>query len=520
MKQVTSQLLRLWRELGLNQRITLAFSALVVIGGMVALLTWAQRPQMKLLYGKLGDKEAAEIVAAIQAQNVPYELGAGGTSIYVPSSSVYKLRMDLAAKGLPAGDGVGFEIFDRSNFGISDFVQRTNYSRALQGELARTIGQLKGVRSARVMVVMPENRLLLKSAESRPTASVFVDTAGLSMESSAVNSIRSLVANAVEGLRLDDVAVIDSRGNVLSEELKSDPGLGTASSQIKFRKQTEDYLTTKVETMLAKVLGPGNAVVRVSAEINTEAATTTEEKFDPDGQVIRTETNTEDSSLTSEKSGEKSGTVGTAANVPGEQSTAGANENPAKTSEDVRKSKTQSYEINRLITNTIKNPGAITRITAAVFVTPKATAPGTTPAARTPEELASLRRMVVNALGIQVSKPQELESIVSLEEVPFQAPAETTGSTAEKLTPYVELLRPFAAVLIALVIFFVFLRMLKRTKPEEIQFELLPESARTPHQPTVKSNTVSPELLNDLIRQKPENVGATLRDWLGAKEGS
>src|SRR5882757_962207 len=242
MKSLLEQFRRLWSQFSAPQRITLSLAAAAVIVAMVALVMWAQRPEMKLLYGKLGEKEASEVVASLEAQGVKYQIGAGGGSIYVPSDRVHRIRMDLAAKGIPGGEGVGFEIFDRSNFGISDFVQRTNFTRALQGELARTIGQLNGIRSARVMVVMPENRLLLKSPDSRPTASIFVDAGGSTLAVEAVNSIRSLVANAVEGLRVDDVAVIDNRGNVLSEELKSDPTLGGASSQIKFRKSVEDYL--------------------------------------------------------------------------------------------------------------------------------------------------------------------------------------------------------------------------------------------------------------------------------------
>lgn len=532
MKQVFSQIAGLWRELGLNQRITLGVSALVVVGVMIGLLVWAQRPQMKLLYGRLGEKEAGEVVQMIQEQGIPYELGGGGTSIYVPSEHVYKLRMDLAAKGLPGGDGVGFEIFDRSNFGISDFVQRTNYTRALQGELGRTISQLKGVRSAKVLVVLPESRLLLKTADSRATASVFIDTGGLTLEQAQVGSIRSLVANAVEGLRLNDVAVIDAHGNVLSEQLKDDPLLGSANSQMKFKKQTEDYLSDKVETMLAKVLGPGNAVVRVSADINNESATVTEEKFDPESQVARSESTTEETSLTSEKT-EKGGAtnpVGVDANVPVDPATASAS-SPTKTSNDDRKTKTQTYEISRSTTNLVKNPGQITRITAAVFLAPKAAAAGAQPTPRTPEELASLRRMVVNALGIQGKSPKEIDEIVSLEEASFPAQAEASGMNAEKLTGYAEAIRPLAAVGIAVVVLFLFMRWLNRTKPDEISFELveeheLLEGATTPaaaapglpNVPVIRNNKVSPELLNDLIRQKPENVGATLREWLSDKK--
>jgi len=165
MKNLAQQLLAIWRQLGLNQRITIGMAAAVVIGGMVALVFWSHRPQMQLLYGRLSDKDVSEITGLLQEQSVKYEMGSGGTAIYVPSDQVHKLRMDLASKGVPAGDGVGFEIFDRTNFGISDFVQRTNYTRALQGELSRTISQLHGVRSARVMIVLPENRLLFSDAD-------------------------------------------------------------------------------------------------------------------------------------------------------------------------------------------------------------------------------------------------------------------------------------------------------------------------------------------------------------------
>src|SRR5262249_23509454 len=139
MKSFLEQMKQIWGHLGLNQRITLAVAAACVVGGMIGLVWWAHRPSMQLLYGRLTEKDVSEIVATIQEQGVTYEVGNGGSSVYVPADQVHKLRIALASKGIPTGEGVGFEIFDRSNFGISDFVQRTNYLRALQGELARTI---------------------------------------------------------------------------------------------------------------------------------------------------------------------------------------------------------------------------------------------------------------------------------------------------------------------------------------------------------------------------------------------
>ena len=530
MKQVLQQIGKFWSELGLPQRITIAAAGAGVLLGVGGMLYWAQKPDMKLLYGKLGEKEAAEVVQALEEQNIPFQIGSGGSSIYVPSKDVYRVRMDLASKGLPNTGGVGFEIFDRSNFGISDFVQRTNYTRALQGELAQTIEQMQGVKKARVMVVLPESRLLVRTTDSRPTASVFVDTGSAKLDSAAVNSIRSLVANSVEGLKLDDVAVVDNAGNVLSEDLKSDPQLGSASSIVKYRQQTEDYLAGKVETMLAKVLGPGNSVVRVSATINTDAATIAEEKFDPEGQVPRQETTVEDSTSTSEKAAKEPPGAGVAANVP--QDLANEDQQANKSSSTIRSSRTQSYEINKTMTNIVKNPGSITRITAAVFLATKPAESGEA-LPRTPEQINALRSMVINALGIAVPKGEDASNYVSIQEVDFPSTVSQPTAVTEQIGGYMELVRPIAALVIAAIVFAIFFIMLRRAKPEEISFELVDEtpenevakaalrsgSEEDPASflPAAKSLKVSPELLNTLIRQKPENVGATLREWLTTK---
>ena len=515
MKNLAQQLLAIWRQLGLNQRITISIAAAVVIGGMAGLVLWSHRPQMQLLYGRLSEKDVAEITALLQEQSVKYELGSGGTSIYVGSDEVHKIRMDLASKGVPAGDGVGFEIFDRTNFGISDFVQRTNYTRALQGELSRTISQLHGVRSARVMIVMPENRLLFSDTKSKPTASVFVDAGTGAMGTEAVNSIRFLVANSVEGLRVDDVAVIDSGGNVLTESMKDDGEFGTASNEMKLRKNIEDYLSTKVETMLAKVLGPGNAVVRVSAELESDSTTKTQETFDPDGQVLRSETTTEDTTSTTETQGDGSGastpSVGVSSNIPGSNSGSSAlNKSGGKNSEVARKNHTNSYEINKTTVAATRAPGTVTGLSAAVFISAKAQP-------RKPEEIESLRTMVINALGVKNDTGKEANRTVTLKEVAFEGQTETKPSLTDMVYSNTDLLRNVVACLLALAMLGVFLGMLKRSKPDAIPIELLrPDTIA----PAAAGATISAEMLNELIRQKPANVGAALRGWMASPNGN
>src|SRR5690606_21823282 len=192
---------------------------------------------------------------------------------------------------------------------------------------------------------------------------------------------------------------------------------------MRYRQQVEDYFAKKVETMLSAVIGPGNAVVRVSAEIDTEATTVTEEKFDPEGQVVRTQSVVEDSSTTAE-SRSSGGVVGVSANVP-EKNPGTDSSRPVSNSEQTRKNRTTTYEINRTTLNTTRNPGAVKGLTAAVFIAPRpapvtvdangVAQPAGEPARRTPEELNAIRQLVVNALGVKVPAGQSLDSIVSLQ---------------------------------------------------------------------------------------------------------
>ncbi len=531
MQSFLGSLVALWRQLGLNQRVSLIVAALAVVGSLGALVIWSRQPDYQLLYGRLSDKDAAQIIGSLQSQGVPHRTSNGGAMVYVPADQVHRLRMELAGKGLPSGDGVGFEIFDKGQFGLSDFVQRTNYLRALQGELARTVSQLDGVRSARVMIVQPENRLLLTEQGIKPTASVFVELAGGRLETEAVNSIRHLVANAVQGLQPDQVAVVDQKGRVLSEGLRQDPMLSTASSQMRYRQQVEDYLARKVEGLLLPVVGAGNAVVKVSAEIETEATTTTEERYDPEGQVVRSQIDTEDRANSSEQ--RSGGTVGVAANTPEKPGAAATDAaRPTTVTETNRKNRTTNYEINRSVTNVTRQPGSVRRLTASVFIarrkaaTPAAdaaaAAPAAAPAARTDEELQALRQIVVNALGVRPAPGQTLDSMVSVQEVEFQTEpvAAVTLERIESATRFqgwVEGARSYLAVALALAVLAVFWRMLGRQKPEAVPVELLTAAAPEPGRP-LGAGALTPELLNELIRQKPVNIGTALKDWVAVRK--
>ncbi len=515
MNTLFEQLGKIWKELSAAQKMTIVAAALAVAVGMGALVFYSSRPQMRLLYGGIDSKDMAEVISTLDEEKIPYEMGAGGRSVFVPSEKVYQLRMKMAGEGIPSGGGVGYEIFDKGNFGVSDFVQRANYVRALQGELSRSINQLEGVRASRVMIVLPENKLLVTNDHARPTASVFVDVGGRSLSEENVTAIRYLVANSVEGLKTTDVAVVDNTGKVLSSNSEEESTFGAAAGHLKFRKSIEDYFTKKIETMLAPIVGEGNVVVRVSADLSFDAQTLVEEKYDPEGQVIRSQTSQEETSSSSENS--PGGVVGTAANGPGASGAAAALQNSNSNSQ---KNKSISYEINKSVSETVRTPGSIKSISAAIFLAKKVEGGSTTsaPVNRTAQELDTIKKMVINALGLDPASTPDQR--VTVDEMTFEKPAalavektNTIASATGGASGLMEMGRKLLAIAAAVGIFLFFLKMLKNQKNEPASLEVVEEKqAASAQQPVA----VTPELLNNLIQQKPENVSATLKTWVAA----
>lgn len=550
LRQLGQQLAEIWKQLGVNQRVSVVLGAGVVVAGLIGLSLWSNRPDYALLYGKLDDGEAAKVMAALDDAKVPYQTGRGGSSILVPSDKVYQMRAQLAGKGIPRGEGVGFEIFDKPNFGISDFVQRANYLRAVQGELARTIGQIDMVDSARVMIVMPENRLLVDS-QKKPTASVFVRTkSNGQLPASAVNSIRFLVANAVEGLQANSVSVVDNLGNVLSENQEEDSVVGMSNNQLTARRNTEQYLAKKAEGMLEKVLGPGQAIVRVAAEINWDTITRTEEKYDPDGQVARSTTlNDETTTTTSAGGGDSSsagggsggnagGPAGVASNTAngaadsGNSTTTQSNTSNSQTKKKVTQSQ---YEVGKTSISTLLSAGGLRRLSVAVFVSQKMEGEGKDrkPVARSDDEMLKLKRIVQSAVGILENDPTRKDEL-TLEQLPFnEQPAielsqrlETDGNRQF----YWEIGKNVLYAVIALIMFMVFLKLLKKTTSADIPINLTSSGengtftaaeggegeAGAGWRKDAKAGVVTVEVLNALIKENPANMTQAVRSWLAA----
>ena len=526
--KLAKQLGEIWKQLGTSQRISVLAATFVLIAGLSTIAFWSSRTEYGLLYGRLADGESAKVIAALDDAKVSYKVGAGGSSIMVPADKVYAMRMQLANKGIPRGDGVGFEIFDKPNFGISDFVQRANYVRAVQGELGRTISQLDEIESARVMIVLPENRLLLDK-DKYATASVFIRVKGNSqLPTQSINSIRFLVANSVEGLKPNHVTVVDNLGNVLSENTDNDSLTGLTSTQLTARRNLEQYLGKKAQDLLEKVLGPGQAIVRVSADINYDTISKTEEKFDPDGQVIRQQTKNDDS-VDSTTSGAGGSPVGISANTSTDTNSAAGN-SPVNNSKTRKVTSTVDYEIGKTTSSTVQAAGGIKRIAAAVTVASRMEGTGADRKVvnRTSEEIEKLRRVVSNAIGVDTTRGDT----ISLEELAFNDQF-AIGVTQELEKQqqhdfWFDLARNASYPALGLLALVMLLRMFKSTPVQEIPIGVPVGRLNGKHGGKANGNghngdwsddaeprTVTVDVLNKLIKDNPANMTQAIRDWMG-----
>lgn len=276
-------------RLSVGQRVA---TGAVILGSILLLIgiaRWAGQPDYALLFGRLEPAAADQVVEALRDQGTPYQLREGGSAIYVPRSEVYELRLHFAGQGVVSDGPAGYELFDQGTLGMTDFMQKLNFKRALEGELARTISSIRQVEASRVHLVMPE-RSPFRKTQAQPSASVVVQQAGAARLTEAqVEGIGVLVAGAVEGLAPSDVTVLDTRGALLSRPDAGNLGVAGSSEQLRAQRAVEAHMAEKGQSMLDQVLGPGNAIVRVAATLDFDRAATERELIDPESATVVSE---------------------------------------------------------------------------------------------------------------------------------------------------------------------------------------------------------------------------------------
>lgn len=365
------------------------------IVGIIMVVGWFNDANYARLYSDLDESQAGEIITYLSDQKVPYKLTDGGRAIEVPSGEVYRLRISLAADGLPQAGVVGYSIFDQNNFGMTDFIQNLNFRRALEGELTRTIMQLNEVQAARVHIVMPKDKLF-REDRREATASVVLKLRGSGgLERQQIDGISHLVASSVEGLSPANITIIDYNGNMLSSGQKTDVLAGLSNSQLDVRQKIEQHLQGKAQSMLDDVLGSGKAVIRVTADLDFQQLERTSETYDPNAPSIRSEMRTKGTVSIADKSGE-------------------ANEN---TQEDTEEITTTNYELNKTVEHLVKAVGSIKRLSIAVMVDGVYSPVETDGVVemvyqpRSQEELDRLSSIVKNAVGYDQQRNDQIEMV-------------------------------------------------------------------------------------------------------------
>jgi flagellar M-ring protein FliF len=409
------------KSLGAARLVAMAAVGLGMIGLLTILALHGGNERMALLYADLDPREAGQIVESLERQHIPNQIGGGGTSILVPADQVTRMRVSMAKEGLPSGGSIGYEIFDKGDgLTTSQFQQKIAESRALEGELSRTIRTISGVRAARVHLVLPRREPFARETQEAQ-ASVLVTSVGTGkLDREAVQAIVNLIGGAVPGLRAKNIAVIDSKGNVLARAGEASSPADASAGVAEMRRGIEVRLARAVEEMLERSLGLGRVRVEATVDMDYDRIQETQERYDPEGQVTRSTQSVTDNT----KSSEANPSVSVQNNLPN----ADAGKEGAG-SQEQRQEETTNFEIGRTVRTLVREQPQIRRLSVAVLVdgADEKDAAGVAKwRARTPEELEQIARIVRSAVGYDTRRGDTVE-VVNL---PFAT--ETDATAAEK----------------------------------------------------------------------------------------
>ncbi len=408
-----NQIRKLLASLSVRQKVSLLAVAALVAAGLAVFTSWRRERDFRLLFAGLAAEDAAAVTEKLRAAGIEYRLAENGSAVLVPSARVAELRLQMAAAGLPRSGRIGFELFDRSNFGASDFTEQVNYRRALEGELERSVMALAEVEQARVHVTFPKDSVFLESRQPAKASVLVKLKPGGRLAPSSVQAICYLVASAVEGLTPEAVAVLDMRGNLLNRARSSATAEDSSEVALELRQRLERDLLAKIHATLEPLLGVEHFRAGVSVECDLTSGEQSEEIFDPSRSVMVTSQKTEDISGTQLASG----VPGTASNLPRPTS------RPGQTGVGMtRRSESIAYQATRTVRRTKMPQGAVKRISIAVLLDQSVRWEGVGPQAKRilepppPERVKAIRDLVAAATGLVPERGDQL----IVESLPFE----------------------------------------------------------------------------------------------------
>lgn len=481
LKRLTASLS--WQQIG-----TLAGVFVAVVGVLVGTAYWINTPTYTVLFSDMDSESASSVISRLKTDKVNYQLDEGGRTIRVPNSRVDELRLSFSSQGMPASGRIGFEIFDRTAFGTTEFLEHVNYRRALEGELARTIGTITEVSSARVHIAMAKDSLFATDKQSAKASVVLKLKGRKPLQAQTISAIAGLVASSVEDLRPESVVVLDTFGRSLTGKESEDQDASGLNLDKQHRLERD--LTTKVVALLEPIVGEGHVRVNVAARLNTNSAEETEERWDP-ATVLRSRQTSSDIGATPAgallTSGGAVGAGARANTPPGVSSSAAVSvpiQPPPPGTPPSRTVESANYEVGRMTRHTISPSGQVARLSVAVLIDdsrsnaagtasapadPAAAGAAATPPApvskpRSSEEIDRIHKLVSAAVGFEEARGDQL----TVENISFdegeQFVPEPPKSMMQRVTTVVqsdsafEAGRTLGVVLLAVLAFFMFLR--------------------------------------------------------------
>ena len=503
-KKLSPKAAELWGKLSPGRRITFLAGVALLIGTLVLVASTVRTTNYLPLFTEMNPVDAGEILQILKDDKVPYQLTESGTAILVPSNVVYETRIKLATAGLPRGGTVGFELFNQNSLGTTDFERKLKYNWALQGELTRTIREMREVEDARVHIVLPE-RSLFVSEENQPTASVLLRLKPyIQLTEGQIKGIANLVAYSVEGMKPENVTILDSNSNILSESLNFNHGIplsGDAiTTQLKIKEATEKRLEDQVKTMLERVFGLGKVVTRVNAELNFAYKESLAETFAPvvdEAGVVRSEQEYTEN-YTGGGGGAPIGVPGIDSNIPSYQ----AVDPERDTTQYAKRDLTRNYEVNKINEKVISPPGSIQRLTVAVWLD------GQLP----PEQLAQVRSAVESAVGYSAGRGDKITiESMAFERIKLADFDEVPGESKDQLVQY----WPYFVVLLIAILGGVVVLLRRRSEQRgEPGLDMLIDQIEGEDTESLSESRQLEERLREFSRQKPQEAAKLLRTWL------
>ena len=522
---------------------SIAAIVIFLISFFVYLATKLNTGDYAVLYTDLEMEDAKQIVQHLETANIKYRLTKNGTEILVPEEDVNKMRIDTADLAMASkGSNVGYEIFDNTDaLGSTNFVQNVNLIRALEGELARTIRSVDHIKSARVHLVLPKREMFSRE-EQMPTASVVIKTDGGKLSLESIHSIQQLIAAAVPKLDVKNVSIVDSAGNLLTNNFEDEEAVTVANNEA-LRLEQERKMSLQVQNLLEKSVGEGKVRAQVNLDMDFDQIVTNEEIYDPDSQVVRSQATVTDNSTTDNVEQP----VPVAQNIPnGDMVAAGT----GSVSRKSRTEETVNYEISKVVRNKVKNSGTIKRLGVAVIVDGiyERNAEGKVVYRdRTPEEMEQIRSLVKSAVGFDAERGDMVE-VANMKFASNQPEIETVSEVLIMGFTKDELIRIAEGIGVAIVAILVILLVIRplinnafETNTANGEGRLLGDNAEEDNlllsnflneedgeiDELINMNKIDGRIkvsslkkINDIVEKNPDAAVNIIRGWLYSSDGN